>query len=87
MNSIAPQSLDKLDRLANQAIKTLDEVARHEMTRAGFPPEQDARGLRDTFKTLILLYESAIINKTIDHSNAILLNDSKTEGKDVRTKK
>lgn len=77
-------TLDKLDKLSNNAMKTLEECARHEMQRAGYAPDKDPRGLYDNFKTLVLLYQSAVINKTIEHSNAILMSDNKTEAKDSR---
>jgi hypothetical protein len=82
MKSVTPMSLDKMDKLANNAMKTIEEVARHEMQRAGYPADKDPRGLYDNFKTLVLLYQSAVINKTIEHSNAILMSDNTTEPKD-----
>jgi hypothetical protein len=84
MKSITPKSLDKMDALANNAMKVIEEVARHEMLRAGYDVTKDARGVYDNFKTMVFLYMSAVINKTIVHSNAILLSDFQTEPKDEK---
>ena len=80
MKDISRKSMDKLDSTVNSSMKTLKEVAEHEMRRSGLPISD--RDLYDNFKTFCLLYISGIINNTITNSNAILLGDKKTENKE-----
>ena len=61
-------------------MKTLKEVAEHEMRRSGLP--MNDRDLYDNFKTFCMLYMSGVINHTIESSNAILLGDGNTEHKE-----